>query len=371
MTDNALQITMVCARIAPPAGGTELHVLEVSQRLASRGHKVTVLTTVLDPAHAGESIEHDVRIVRLRAWPRDSDLFFAPSIRRHITQEPADIVHIQGYHTMVAPIAMAGAISTGRPFVVTFHSGGHSSRIRQALRPVHQQLLRPQLSRAARLIGVSRFETAFFKRRLRLPETKFETITNGVDPVFRSVSPNHDLVPTISSIGRLEEYKGHQFVIDAFTRVQRSVPNVRLRIVGCGHYRRNLVHRAKAAGIADRVDFMSVPFGDRRAMAECMASSNVVVLASRYESQCIVGLEAVASGTRLVAVDASALTDLAQYSTVRMVPTTSIEDLAPALIGQIAQIGAIERIKLADWDDTTNLTESTYRSAITSPQQTA
>ena len=91
----------------------------------------------------------------LRAWPADYDLYFAPALYKWIRHGKWDIVHCQGYHTFVAPVAMAAAIAAHQRFVVTFHSGGHSSMLRRWLRPLQQLLLRPMLKRADRLIGVS------------------------------------------------------------------------------------------------------------------------------------------------------------------------------------------------------------------------
>ena len=62
----------------------------------------------------------------------------ARGLYSEITRGGWDLVHVQGYHTFVAPIAMAAAKWARLPFVVTFHSGGHSSRLRNALRfPQH------------------------------------------------------------------------------------------------------------------------------------------------------------------------------------------------------------------------------------------
>jgi hypothetical protein len=91
-------------------------------------------------------------------------------------------VHVQGVHTLVAPLAMFAAARSRVPYVVTFHTGGHSSWLRSALRPLQWRTLRPLLAGADRLIGVSAFEAKLFEGTLGLPPWRFVVIANGSEP---------------------------------------------------------------------------------------------------------------------------------------------------------------------------------------------
>src|SRR4051794_21146223 len=121
---SRLRILYVTARYLPYVGGTEIHTAELATRLAAQGHDVTVLTT--DPRGASFEFRDGVRVVRVRSWPADRDYYLAPGIYRQIASGQWDLVHLQGYHTLVAPIALAAAVRHQVPFVVTFHSGGHT-----------------------------------------------------------------------------------------------------------------------------------------------------------------------------------------------------------------------------------------------------
>ena len=68
-----LRILFATARYTPDRGGTEIHVNEVAQRLASWGAEVTVLSTAPDKQSAGQSYDGHVRTLRVRAWPRERD----------------------------------------------------------------------------------------------------------------------------------------------------------------------------------------------------------------------------------------------------------------------------------------------------------
>src|SRR5438067_583826 len=123
-----LSVLQVAARYFPYTGGIETHIYEVSRRLQRAGVAVSVLTT--DPTGqlpADEQLE-GVPIRRVHAWPPNRDYYMAPGIYSEIMSGRWDIIHCQGYHTFVPPLAMLAALRAGIPYIVTFHSGGHSSR---------------------------------------------------------------------------------------------------------------------------------------------------------------------------------------------------------------------------------------------------
>jgi glycogen synthase len=130
-----MRILMVTPRYLPDMGGIETHVHEVSKRLGDSGHRVDILTTDRAGTLPNQEVVSDgVQVQRVRAWPKESDYYVAPIIYQQIMRTQCDVVHIQGYHTFVAPLGMLAAIRKPAPFVLTFHSGGHSSPLRNALR---------------------------------------------------------------------------------------------------------------------------------------------------------------------------------------------------------------------------------------------
>src|SRR5207244_9904616 len=113
-------------------GGVERIVYETSRRLQAMGCEVSVLCTDRTGKLGAVEEREGVRVVRLRSWPAGRDYYFAPGLWRAMRRGTWDIVHVQAYHTLVAPLAMAGAIRRRIPFVLTFHGGGHSSRLRHS-----------------------------------------------------------------------------------------------------------------------------------------------------------------------------------------------------------------------------------------------
>lgn len=364
----ALRVLMVTPRSPLGQGGVERHVAEVSRRLAAGGSEVEVLCA--DPGGpALSSQEHDgVEIRAVRAWPADRDYYLAPGIWKQMGRRRWDIVHVQSYHTLVAPLAMLRALVLRVPYVVTFHGGGHSSALRNRSRGLQRLLLRPLLRRAARLVAVARFEIEDYGEELGLPPERFVLIPNGTElPEAKSAPRAEEGPPVLASIGRLERYKGHHRVIAAFPAFLRDRPGAKLLIVGTGPYEGALREQARELGIADAVEFTSVPAGDAAAMSELLATVSLVVLMSEFETHPLVALEAAASGRRLLVADAGGLAEIAADGLARPIPLdASPEEVARAAIEVLAEPPPSEVPDLISWDETARRLEELYREVAAS-----
>ena len=201
--------------------------------MVAAGHDVTVLTTNTDGVAAPVEDAHGVRIVRVKYWPRGSDLFFPGRVlddraRRLGPRALSGLPHPgrTGGH--------AGRAAAGIPYVLTFHGGGNSSRLRNAVRGIQRALLGPLLARAARLIALAEFELDLFGDRLGIPRDHFVMIPNGADlPRLDDPVKIASAAPIIASIGRLERYKGHQRLIAALPDILLQRPDARVWIARC------------------------------------------------------------------------------------------------------------------------------------------
>lgn len=347
-------------------GGVERHVMEVSKRVAAAGSEVEVLCTEPGGPKLQEQERDGVKIRTVRAWPADRDWCLAPRIWREMSRRPWDVVHVQSYHTFVAPLAMLRALTLGIPYVVTFHGGGHSSEARNRVRGLQRALLRPLLKRAERLVAVARFETEEYGGELGIPAERFALIPNGTDLAFSETGGANgkpEGPPAIASIGRLERYKGHHRVIDAFPFVLKREPEARLVIVGTGPYEEELRKQAQALGIAEKVEFTSTPPDQPAAMAELLQGISLVVLLSDFETHPLVALEAAAAGRRLLVADASGLGELAANGFARPIPLDeSPEGVAEAVIEELAKPPQTKRPQLSSWDECAAELLALYRS---------
>lgn len=133
----------------------------------------------------------------------------------------------------------------------------------------------------------------------------------------------------IGVFGRLEEQKGHRYLLAALPEVFSAIPAVTVLCVGDGVLRPALEAAVSKMGFLGRVRFL----GFRNDVRELMTISDIVALPSLYEGMPLVPIEAAAvarpvvatavDGTREVVVDGV---------TGRLVPPEAPAPLARALI---------------------------------------
>ncbi len=352
----SLNVLMATPRYFPDAGGTEMHVHEVGRRLAQSGVNVTLLTTFPHNYTKSTLAEEDVegmRVVRIQAWTQPHDFYIAPDIRSFIKRGHWDLIHCQGCHTFFPPLVMLAAKAEKIPYVATFHSGGHSSRLRTKFRDTQWRLLRPLLADAEKLIGVSNFETNYFRNLLHLPEQKFSVIPNGFSvPEMPSSVIEATQSTLIVSVGRLERYKGHQHLISALPKIREARPDARLLILGAGPYEAALHEIALKLDVAEHVTIRSIPADNRSEMMSLLSQASLVTLFSEYESQGIAIMEALALHRPVLVADTSALREYAERNLARAVSLDSTpEELASAVMRQLDNPLIPDQLNLPTWDD--------------------
>jgi glycosyltransferase involved in cell wall biosynthesis len=361
---RSMRILMVAARCHPLMGGIETHIQEVGPRLVARGHAVDVLTTDPSGELPAEENVSGMCVRRVRAWPKNLDLYLAPGIYSAIREGSWDLIHFQGYSTFVVPIGLLATVRSDLPFVLTFHSGGHSSRLRNAVRGTQQAVLRPLVSRADRLIGVSEFEAEFFSARMGVPRDRFVVIPNGA--AMPVPSPGVEADPNlIVSSGRLERYKGHHKAIAAMPELIRLRPQARLHIAGAGPYGNELRAQVRRLGLEDRVTIAAIPSGDRQQMADLLQRAGLFVLFSEYEAHPVAVMEALALRRPVLVSDTSGLAEIADKGLCRAIPCHATPtETASAMAAELRTPHPIPDLKLPDWDDCAEALLDVYRGVM-------
>jgi glycosyltransferase involved in cell wall biosynthesis len=167
---------------------------------------------------------------------------------------------------------------------------------------------------------------------------KITVICNGVDvaryqqPVDRGrvrrqlgFSSEEKLLITV---GTLKEEKGHQYLIEAATKVVHRYPNAHFLFVGDGERRSVLQAQANACGLSERIHFL----GNRQDVSELLIASDVFVLPSFWEGLSMALLEAMAAGLPIVASEVSGTVQVvAPNETGILVPPGDAQRLARAI----------------------------------------
>lgn len=139
-----------------------------------------------------------------------------------------------------------------------------------------------------------------------------EVIPTGIDvEVFELGDPARvraelglrDDQPVAIFAGRMGKEKSIDFLLEAFERVARNLPDARLLLLGGGPEQDALERRARALGLGERAIFTG--YVPRARMVDYLQAARVFVFASATETQGLVSLEAQAAGIPVVAVRAS------------------------------------------------------------------
>jgi glycosyltransferase involved in cell wall biosynthesis len=346
-----VRVLIVAARFLPDLGGTETHIHEVTRRMAKRGDlDLTVLTTDRSGNRPVREESEGYTVLRCRAYPRHRDYYFAPGVYGHIVKGTYDIVHCQGIHTAVPILAMIAARRAEIPYLVTLHSGGHSSGLRRRLRNTQWRALAPLLRSAAVIIAVSRFELRAFQKACSLSPAHFRILPNGGD--LPTGAERSETIPgRIVSSGRLERYKGHQRAIQALPIVQRSIPGATLHILGSGPYEGQLRSLVRTLGLEKSVTIEYIAPDDRERMAQALSRAAVVAALSEYEAHPVAVAEALALGIPTVGLDATGVGDLVKDGLVKGVPRdASPATIARTLVAALESEDVRSSVRLPTWD---------------------
>jgi glycosyltransferase involved in cell wall biosynthesis len=275
-------------------GGIEFHVEKLSKYLARRGHEVFIITRRFpgQPAHESRA---NIHVYRTRYVPGKHLRAFGtalPGFLRAlllIRKHRIDIIHS---HAVMA--GFFGAVLsrlTGRPMVFTPH--GTIVTWGFPFRDILRFFERASLRTAARTIFISKSA-----REVLSPLARHSHIllSNAIDiEDYDSGLPR----PRQGSIrflflGRLEEVKGVETLIEAFSLLLKKYPRTQLMIAGEGSLKNriiNIIFNKKT----DRIRYMG--WMDS---GEALRASDAFVLPSREKGQPVALLEAMASGRIII-----------------------------------------------------------------------
>ena len=132
--------------------------------------------------------------------------------------------------------------------------------------------------------------------------SKFEIISNGIDiskfkynvdvrnKVRKKLGIENSFV--VGHIGRFDEQKNHEFLIDIFNEISKYKKNAKLLLIGEGLLQEKIKEKIKKLGIGKEVEFLGV----RKDVNELCQAMDVFLLPSLFEGLPIVGIEAQAAG---------------------------------------------------------------------------
>lgn len=348
-----MKILQVCPGYFPAIGGVEEYVKNVSERLA-REHEVTVFATDPSGKLPKEDSINGVLVRRFKGVSPQNAYHLSIAMLQELRRSEFDIVHGHNYHAF--PLFFSRYARKKR-FIVTpyYHGHGHST-VRDLLIKLYKLFGQKIFREADKVIAVSNYEKDLLVKDFKIADDKLAIIPIGIDfkefKEFKKLGKRHK---TILCVGRLEEYKGAQYVIQALPMLDEEV---RLEIVGNGIYKENLLGLTKGLGLEDRIDFyQDLP---REGLLRKYAMADLLVLLSKFESFSIVVAEALASKTPCIVANTSALTEWVDNKNCFGVDyPVNIAQLAKSINEVIGR--EVGEVKLWDWDEVVGETVMIYK----------
>ena len=140
-------------------------------------------------------------------------------------------------------------------------------------------------------------------RHYNLDQKKTSVIYNPVNEIIEKHNQRNEIELNkegyLLCVGRLESQKALNYSITAFSNVLKIFPNLRLKILGEGSLRNELIKLTIDLGIKNKVDFV----GFDSDIIKYFSKAEATILSSLYEGFPNVLIESIALGTPVVSFD--------------------------------------------------------------------
>lgn len=381
-----MKIAQICPRYSPDIGGVETHVKEISERLVRAGHKVEVITTDPTGKLARKDTINGVKVTRFRSFAPGNAYYFAPQIYFYLKKKDFDVIHAHSYHALPALFAALGKHKRKLVLTPHYHRSGHTA-FRNLLHKPYRLFGKMIFSRADSVICVSDYERGLvetdFKvsgKTVKIPnginlsefehlrsrqkdktveeiiEEKTEKVIAGEEKAEKERSRKEKV---LLYVGRLEEYKGVQHIIQILPELQEF----RLRVVGRGPYESELHSMAESLKIEKRVEWLKDL--SRKELLECYAAADIFLMLSSHEAYGITVAEALAAGTPCVVAKGSALEEFIDGVRCFGVDQPDKKESLIKLINQVKDLKSnrkftIKNLAICDWSQVTKEIENIY-----------
>lgn len=357
-----MKIALVVGSYYPFIGGVETHVQEIANRLVKKASSLQVEVLTTDPSRRlpkNESV-NGIEVRRFDSFAPHGSYYFSRSIRRYLLEHSNDfdVVHAHGYHGF-PPLYAAQAKGRNKlVFTPHYHGTGHTF-FRALLHQPYKFFGKRIFEKADKVICVSLYERGLVLKNFGIEDDKVEVIPNGVDlEGFKNIAKRKGNYPTVLSVGRLEKYKGIQYLISVLPKLD---VHVKLEIVGKGPYKKDLMKLSRKLNVAYRVNFyQDLP---RNELLQKYADADVFCLLSEREAYGICVAEALCAKTPCIVANTSALTEWIDSKNCFGIDLPiHLDELASVVNNVVGK--NIEELRIPDWNEVTDRLAALYEDIV-------
>lgn len=332
MENKPLHVLHVNMSIDPvTGGGTAERTVQVAKALIKSGHDCTLLT--LDFGLT-EQFKKSLKQSGVDALfiPCILKRFYVPGFSfRKIAAlvEGVDVIHLMGHWTLINALVYLFAVFYKKPYVVCPAGALPIFGRSKLLKKTYNFLLGKRVvSNSNSCVAITEDELIHFKS-YGVEENQITIIPNGINTEDFSDSrvdkfrKKHGLGKglLILFMGRLNEIKGPDLLLDAFIRFAERSPSCQIAFVGPdGGMLETLKERINKSPLSSRVFFLGYLGGAEKSQA--YHAADLLAIPSRQEAMSIVVLEAGASGTPVLLTDQCGFDEVERVGGGKVVPAS-------------------------------------------------
>jgi glycosyltransferase involved in cell wall biosynthesis len=292
----------------PPIGaGAANATFHLAKELHALGNEVVVLTAGFE-SRVGYEKENGVHVYRLASRRKkisSSGIFEMLSYVLHARKELRKVINQHKIEKAILffsiPCGFLGPYlkrKYGIPYLISLR-GGDVPGMEKGINFIHRliaPLRRRILRNASAIIANSKGLAAASEKA---DPYQVEVIPNGVDTeFFRPIERQESDEFVFLFVGRFQPQKNLIVLLNAFANISTN-KNIRLKLVGDGPQKNELINQCRILGIEDKVEFM--PWQNKEGLLRLYHSSDVLINYSLYEGMPNVVLEAMACGLPIIA----------------------------------------------------------------------
>jgi glycosyltransferase involved in cell wall biosynthesis len=353
----------------PLAGGAEVHLHEVFERIAAMGHQVTLFCSMFPGAQSEEDL-NGIRIIR-KGGRHLFNLHVPVAYFARFRRAKFDIVIDD-----VNKIPFYTPLFVREPLLGINHHLFDKSIFLEVPFPfalyvyLAEQLVKPIYRRIHFIVGSPSTFREFAE--WGFPKDQMTVISYCVNhELYRQTGIPKSDTPLIGYFGRLKKYKSVEHLIRAFDLVRKQIPEARVMIVGEGDNRKVLENLTRDLGLSEFVEFRG--FVSDEDKVKYLQQMHFVVNTSSKEGWGLTVVEANACGTCVIAANVPGLKDsvvdgetglLYEYGNIQELSEKIVYLIRNPDVRERLSEGAVRWARSFDWNVAANHTMEIIRKTV-------
>jgi glycosyltransferase involved in cell wall biosynthesis len=306
-----LRILNVVTHLDPVTGGGCVErTFQMSRYLVRAGVETAILTTDYGLT---EPRRHEFGQIEVTALPCTLGRYFIPKpswnkIGKLVAK--ADVVHLIGHWSILNTLVYIHLLRMKKPYVVCPAGALPITGRSKIIKKIYNSIIGKRIIRNANAgIATSKDEIQHFHsygvdsdKIFHIPNGITDNETNEINVLPFLQKYSIDARPFILFLGRLNEIKGPDLLLEAFCEVIDVIQEYQLVFVGPDNgLLENLKRTVASYGAESRVHFLGFLDGNEKQQA--LHAADLLAIPSRQEAMSIVVLEAGIAGTPVLITD--------------------------------------------------------------------